>query len=410
MPGPSRRVVVTGMGILSCIGNDLAEVVDALYAGRSGIRHAAHFEAAGMRSQVVGLPILHREPAVERKARRFMGEIAIYAHHAMRRAVSHSGLSPAMVESPRTGLIVGSGTGSLSRHAESMETFRDTGIRRVPPYTVFQSMGSTASAILASEFNVRGRSYGIAAACASSAHAIGQAGELIQAGKQDIVFAGGAEEAEWTTAVPFDAMGALSTGFNSTPENASRPFEAQRDGFVLAGGAAVLVLEALDHATARGARIHGELTGYGTSSGGDIAATAAAGAADAMREALAQAGVRTVDYVNAHATSTAGDVAELRAIREALDGPLPPISSTKGLTGHSLGAAGAHEAIYSLLMMQEGFVAACHNLDEPDAGAKGYPLVRSRSEGRLDNVLSNSFGFGGTNAALVFSRYRGGGS
>jgi 3-oxoacyl-[acyl-carrier-protein] synthase-1 len=350
------------------------------------------------------MPSLRGEPPIERKARRFMGEVAIYAHHAMRKAIADAKLSSAQLSTPRTGLIVGSGTGSLSSYLSSIDALRAGGLKKMPPYAVLQTMSSTASASLAAAFSIRGHSYTIASACASSAHAIGHAADLIRMGKQDIVFAGGADEAEWTTAAPFDAMGALSTAYNDTPQRASRPYDAGRDGFVLAGGAGMLVLEALEHAHARGAPIHAELRGYGASSGGEIFAPAAEGAADAMRLALDDAGIERVDYINTHATSTLGDLAELFAIREVFGADLPFISSTKGLSGHSLGAAGAQEAIYSLLMLRDGFIAPCANLDQRDPETAGFALVVETLQRPIKTFLSNSLGFGGTNASLIFSR------
>jgi 3-oxoacyl-[acyl-carrier-protein] synthase-1 len=357
-----------------------------------------------MRSQVAGIPSLEGEPPIERKARRFMGEVAIYAHHAMRKAVADAKLSPGQVSRPSTGLIVGAGVGSLSSYLPAIDALRAGGMRKLPPYVVPQAMASSASANLTTAFGIRGYSYTISAACASSAHAIGQGAELIRSGRQDIVFAGGAEEAEWTSAAPFDAMGALSTGFNGRPQTASRPYDAARDGFVMAGGAGMLVLEELAHAKARGARIYAEVKGYGASSGGDMVNPAARAAADAMHAACADAGLKRLDYVNAHAISSpTGDLAELEALREVFGGEPPPVSSTKGLTGHSLGASGAQEAIYCLLMMERGFVTACANLEKPDAAVKDFPLVTKTREQRVASAMSNSFGFGGSNASLIFS-------
>jgi 3-oxoacyl-[acyl-carrier-protein] synthase-1 len=379
-------------------------VADALRNGRSGIRYSEEYRQAGMRCHLAGIPSLEGEPPIERKARRFMGDVAVYAHHALRKAIADAKLSGARVSSPGTGLIVGTGVGSLSSYVAAIDALRAGGMKKLPPYVVPQTMASTASAGLAIAFGIQGTSYSISAACASSAHAIGQAAALIRSGTQDMVFAGGTEEAGWTTAAPFDAMGALSTGFNDRPQAASRPYDAARDGFVLAGGAGMLVMETLDAATARGARIYAEVTGYGASSGGDMVNPSASAAAAAMRGACAQARLDRVDYVNAHAISSpSGDLAELEALREAFGGQPPPVSSTKGLTGHSLGASGAQEAIYCLLMMERGFVAGCANLEHPDAAAKGFPLLTASRDQRVRSAMSNSFGFGGTNASLVFS-------
>jgi 3-oxoacyl-[acyl-carrier-protein] synthase-1 len=334
-----------------------------------------------------------------------MGEVALYAHHALRKAIADAGLSGEHLRHPSTGLIVGSGVGSLSRYVGGIDALRAGGVRKVPPYVVPQVMASTASASLATIYGIRGTSYSIAAACASSAHAIGQGAALIRAGRQQIVLAGGAEEAEWTSAVPFDAMGALSTAYNERPQAASRPYDAGRDGFVMAGGAGLLVLEDLEHARRRGARCYAEVLGYGSSSGEDMLVPTPEAAADAMRAALADAGLPRVDYVNTHAISSEpGDRAELEALRAVFGADLPALSSTKGLTGHSLGAAGAQEAVYSLLMMERGFLAGCANLAQPDAAAAGLPLLAASVERKIGHLMSNSFGFGGNNACLVFGR------
>ena len=401
-----KRVVVTGMGLVSCLGNSLDEAEAALREARSGIRFVEDYAQLGLRSHVAGVPDLSGEPPVDRKLRRFMGDAAAYAYHALRKAIDDAGLAPAQVSRPRTGLIVGSGVGSPLHHVEAMDILRNKGIHKVLPYTVPRVMGSTASAALAVAFGIQGHSYGITSACASSAHCIGHAMELIQLGKQDIVFAGGAEEVVWTSTAPFDAMGALSTSRNATPAAASRPYDSGRDGFVIAGGGGMLVLEDYEHARARGARIHAELCGYGASSDGeDMVTPTAEGAARAMAQALDQAGMASVDYINSHATSTRlGDITELEAIRRVFGDRLPLISSTKGLTGHAIAASGVQEAIYSLLMMDRGFVAACANLEEVDPAAAEFPLVRRCEARRIDSFLSNSFGFGGTNASLLFRR------
>ncbi len=380
-------------------------MADALREGRSGIRFSEQYRDAGMRSQVAGLPTLAGEPAVERKARRFMGEISLYAFHALRKAIADAALSPEAVSDPSTGLIIGSGVGSLSRYVQGIDALRAGGMRKVPPYVVPQTMASTASACLATAYGIRGTSYTVAAACASSAHAIGQGAALIRTGRQQLVLAGGAEEAEWTSALPFDAMGALSTRYNDRPNAASRPYDAGRDGFVMAGGAGMLVLEDLDHARRRGAHCYAEVCGYGTSSGADMVVPAPKAAAAAMRAALEDAQLERVDYVNTHAISSEpGDRAELEALRLVFANAVPALSSTKGLSGHSLGASGAQEAIYSLLMMERGFLAGCANLEVPDAAAGGLPLLASSVERKVAHVMSNSFGFGGNNACLVFGR------
>ena len=366
------------MGIVSCIGNDLDTVQRALREGRSGVREVPEYVEYGLRSQVAGVPALADEPAVDRKWRRFMGD-------ATRRAIDDARLDPRQLAHPRAGIAVGSGVGSPYEHIQAIDTLRQRGLSKVPPYVVPRVMGNTAAASLSTMLGVQGVSYSLVSACASSAHGIGHAAELIRWGKQDLMLAGGAEELRWTSTALFDAMGALSTGFNDA--HASRPYDATRDGFVIAGGAGILVLESLDHALQRGAPIVAELVGYGAGSdGADMVSPAPEGAARVMRLALDDAGLSPsqVDYINTHATSTrAGDLAELAAIRAVFgeaDGRLPAISSTKGLTGHPIAAAGAHEAIYTLLMMRHGFMAACAHLDEPDAACAGLPLVRSISE------------------------------
>ncbi|MFL6566050.1 MAG: beta-ketoacyl synthase N-terminal-like domain-containing protein [Burkholderiales bacterium] len=398
-----RRVAVTGLGIVSCLGNELRTVAGALRSGASGVRFCEEYRRAGMRSHVAGLPQLGGEAPIERKRRRFMGEVSVYAYHALRKAIDDARLTERRLSSSRTGLIVGSGVGSLSRYVEALDTLRASGMKKLSPYVVPQTMASTASACLASAFCIGGVSYSISGACASAAHALGQGAELIRSGRQDLVLAGGAEEAAWTSAVMFDAMHALSTGHNDRPQAASRPYDVARDGFVMAGGAGMLVLEELEHARARGAHCYGEVCGYGASSGGDMVALSGAAAAAAMRAALAEAGPSGVDYVNAHAISSVeGDRVELEALREVFPGPAPLVSSTKGLSGHSLAASGAQEAIYCLLMMADEFVAGCANLEQPDAAALGLPLVAAAREHRIARAMSNSFGFGGTNASLVF--------
>lgn len=398
-----RRVVVTGMGAVSCLGNDLPTIEQALRDGRSGIGYVAEYEALGLRSRVAGIPCIDNEPPVDRKLRRFMGDAALYAYHAMRRAMEDSGLDSSQVSHPRTGLIVGSGVGSPFEHVAAADNLRASGLSKVLPYMVPRVMGSTTSACLSTAFSIQGTSYSLTSACATSAHCIGHAAELIRFGRQDIVFAGGAEEVKWTTTSLFDAMGALST--ESNDKTASRPFDVSRDGFVIAGGAGVLVMEDMDHARRRGARIYGELIGYGASCDGlDMVIPSPEGAARAMRLAVADGGC-PIDYINAHATSTPiGDVSELQAIRDVFGGEVPLISSTKGLSGHPIAAAGVHEAIYSLLMLGNGFVAGCAHVSELDPACAGMPILTQSIERGIDVAMSNSLGFGGTNACLVFRR------
>lgn len=398
-----RRVAVTGIGLVSCLGNDAQAVESALREGRSGVRHVPAYAELGLRSCVAGLPDLRGEPPVDRKIRRFMGDAALYAYHATRRALADSGLETPAIAHRRTGLVVGSGVGSPYEHLEAVETLRQRGVGKVPPYCVPRVMGSTTSACLSTAFGIRGASYSMTSACATSAHCIGHAAELIQFGKQDIVIAGGAEEVRWTSTVLFDAMGALATARQDG--TASRPYDTGRDGFVIAGGAGILILEELECARRRGARIYAELAGYGACSDGlDMVTPSPDGAARAMRLALDDAG-GSVDYINTHATSTRlGDVAELAAIREVFGDAVPAISSTKGLTGHPIAAAAAHEAIYSLLMLDGGFLAGCAHIDELDPACNGLPIVERTEARRIDSFMSNSFGFGGTNASLVFRR------
>jgi len=403
-----RRVLVTGMGIVSCIGNDLGTVLRALREGRSGIAAAPEFIEAGLGSQIAGIPSLDSLPPVKRPLRRFMPEPSLYAYHAASAAFADAGWSEAEITSERTALVVGSGVSTTFEIAEAIALAKAQGARKVPPYVVPRIMGSTTSANLATAFKIQGASYSIVSACATSAHCIGHGAELIQMGKADRVIVGGAEEARWTSAVLFDAMGALSTGFNDRPTKAARPYDKRRDGFVLSGGAGILVLESAEIAQARGARVRAELAGYGASSdGSDMVTPKAEGIARAMRAALREADV-PIDYINTHGTSTvAGDLMELDAIREVFGEKLPFISSTKGLTGHAIGASGAHEAIYCLLMLEHGFIAACANLEEPDPAIRGLPIVDKTRAASLNAVMSNSLGFGGTNASLVFRRWQG---
>lgn len=400
-----RRVVVTGLGIVGCLGNNKAEVLESLQAQRSGIRFNEEYEKVGLRSQVSGRPNIDLTEAIDRKLKRFMGDGSAYAYLAMKEAITDSGLSEEQISNPRTGLIAGSGGVASSDLIEAVDIIREKGVRKVGPYRVPRTMASGVSANLATPFSIKGVNYSISSACATSAHCIGNAMELIQWGKQDVVFAGGGEEEHWSFAMQFDAMGALSTKYNDAPETASRPYDATRDGFVIAGGGGILVLEEYEHAVARGAKIYAELVGYSaTSDGADMVAPSGEGAVRCMQEALAMAGTPTIDYLNTHGTSTpAGDITELNAVKEAFSGqPLPSISSTKSLTGHSLGAAGVQEAIYGLLMMEHGFITGSANISELDEGAKDMPIVTTNEQRQLKTIMSNSFGFGGTNACLVF--------
>jgi 3-oxoacyl-[acyl-carrier-protein] synthase-1 len=401
-----RRVVVTGMGIVSSLGNGLESVSAALRAGRSGIRQIPEYAGLGLRSQVAGVPEIDLDASIDRKQKRFMGDAAAYAMVAMRDAIADAGLLPSQVSQPRTGVIAGSGGGSPQWQVETADLLRQKGVRKVGPYMVPRTMCSTVSAALATVFAIKGVSYSLSAACATSAHCIGAAADMIRHGMQDIMFAGGGEEAHWSMTCQFDAMGALSSHFNDTPETASRPYDADRDGFVIAAGGGMLVLEEYEHAVARGARIHGELLGYGvTSDGADMVAPSGEGAVRCMQ--MAMEGLdRPIDYLNTHGTSTPlGDVTELQAVRAAFGaGNEPPLSSTKALSGHSLGAASVHEAIYSLLMLRDRFIAGSANIARLDPACEGFPIVRESRAADLLTVMSNSFGFGGTNATLVFGR------
>ena len=403
-----RRVVVTGYGIVSSLGNGRAEVTESLREARSGLKFNPVYAERGMRSQVSGRPAINLEQAIDRRTLRFMGDAAGYAFLSMQQAIAHAGLEPAQVSNPRTGLVAGSGGASSFNQVWAADTLRAKGIKRVGPFMVTRTMGSTVSACLATPFAIKGVNYSITSACATSAHCIGHAGQLIAWGQQDVVFAGGGEEESWELSLLFDAMAAMSSGFNDRPEQASRAFDAQRDGFVIAGGGGMLVLEALEHAQARGATILAELVGYGaTSDGHDMVAPSGEGAVRCMRQALATV-PGPVDYINAHGTSTpVGDLAELGAVREVFGEQVPWISSTKSLSGHSLGAAGVQEAIYSLLMLEHGFAAASAHIGQLDPKAEGFPILRERRDAPLRTVMSNSFGFGGTNATLVFSRVDG---
>ena len=400
-----RRVVVTGMGVVSCLGNDGATVSSALRDSRSGIRAVPDYVELGLRSHVAGVPEIDLVAEIDRKLKRFMGDAAAYAYVSMRDAIAQSGLSAEQVSNPRTGVIAGSGGGSPQWQIETGDLLRNKGVRKIGPYMVPRTMCSTVSATLATGFGIRGLSYSISAACATSAHCIGAAADLIRHGAQDIVFAGGGEEVHWGMTSQFDAMGALSTSYNATPESASRPYDVSRDGFVIAGGGGMLVLEEYEHARARGANILAELVGYGvTSDGGDMVAPSGEGAVRCMQMAMANVS-GPIDYLNTHGTSTpVGDVVELKAVREVFGDAVPPLSSTKALTGHSLGAASVHEAIYSLLMLNENYVAASANITELDPLAESFPIVRESRDAKLTTVMSNSFGFGGTNGTLVFAK------
>jgi 3-oxoacyl-[acyl-carrier-protein] synthase I len=401
-----RRVVVTGMGIVSSIGNSTQEVLASLREAKSGISRADKYAELGFRSQVQGAPTLDAAESVDRRAMRFLGGGAAWNHVAMEQAIRDAGLESSDIVNPRTGIIMGSGGPSTRAIVEAADTARSKGPKRVGPFAVPKAMSSTASATLATWFKIKGVNYSISSACATSNHCIGNASEIIQLGKQDIIFAGGCEELDWTLSVLFDAMGAMSSKYNDTPAIASRAFDADRDGFVIAGGAGVLVLEELEHAKARGARIYAEVVGYGaTSDGEDMVAPSGEGAMRCMKMALSTVKA-PIDYINPHATSTPiGDLKEIEAIREVFGAKVPPIAATKSLTGHSLGAAGAQEAIYSLLMMNNGFICESANIQNIDPAIADMPIVRERRDNAaLGCVLSNSFGFGGTNASVVFKR------
>jgi 3-oxoacyl-[acyl-carrier-protein] synthase-1 len=403
-----KRVVVTGLGIVSCIGNDIETVLESLKTGKSGIRFREDYKEKGFRSHIAGTIDIDFKEHIDRKQLRFMGDAAAYAYISMQQAVADSGLTEEQVSNVRTGIIAGSGGASSANLIEAADILREKGLKRIGPYRVTQTMGSTVSACLATPFKIKGVNYSISSACATSAHCIGNAMELIQLGKQDVVFAGGGEEEHWSLSCLFDAMGALSTKYNDAPETASRAYDANRDGFVISGGGGMVVLEELEHAKARGAKIYGEVVGYGaTSDGYDMVAPSGEGAVRCMDQALSTVD-GDIDYINSHGTSTpAGDIQELKAVKEALQGKNNPmIASTKSLTGHSLGATGVQEAIYSLLMMEHDFVAASANIETVDPEAEGLNIVRERQDNvTLNRIMSNSFGFGGTNATLVFQRY-----
>ena len=404
-----KRVVITGLGIISSIGNNKEEVLASLKEGKSGITFVPEFQEVGMRSQIAGTIKLNPAELIDRKVYRFMGDAAAYAYLSMKEAIEDSGLTEEQVSNDRTGLVIGAGTGSAHSQMVACDAVRGPrGVKGIGPYAVTKTMASSVSACLATPYKIRGVSYSISSACATSAHCIGHAMELIQLGKQDVVFAGGAEELSWECATEFDAMGAVSTKYNETPEKASRAYDANRDGFVIAGGGAVVVVEELEHALARGAKIYAEIVGYGASSDGyDMVAPSGEGAVRCMKQALSTV-KGEIEYINVHGTSTpVGDVKELGAIREVFEGKNPAISSTKSMTGHSLGAAGAHEAIYSLLMLDNDFIAPSINIETLDEQAQGMNIVTEPQQKALTTVMSNSFGFGGTNACLVFQKYQG---
>ncbi len=402
-----KRVVVTGYGIVSCLGNDRNGVLDSLKQGRSGIKFQQEYVDMGMRSHVAGSIDIDLDAHIDRKVKRFMGNSAAYAYISMQQAIEHAGLSDDMVSNTRTGIIMGSGGGSSSNQVEAADILRNKGLRRVGPYMVPRTMSSTVSACLATPFHIKGVNYSISSACATSTHCVGNAYELIQMGKQDIIFAGGGEEEHWSLSMMFDAMGALSTRNNETPEKASRPYDADRDGFVIAGGGGAMVVEELEHALNRGANIIAEIVGYGaTSDGVDMVAPSGEGAVRCMQMATGHL-QQPLDYINTHGTSTpVGDTRELEAIRETFGDKVPPISSSKSLAGHSLGASGVQEAIYSLLMVENSFIQASANIDNLDEAAKDMPIVTERKDNvELNTVMSNNFGFGGTNACLVLQKY-----
>lgn len=402
-----RRAVITGIGIVSCLGTDKNTVIDSLRTGRSGIRFNPDYAKMGLRSQVSGSVDIDLSELIDRKVLRFMGDAAAFAYLSMQQAIEDSGLTEEQISNPRTGLIAGSGGASTMNQMEAIDTLREKGVKRIGPYRVTRTMGSTVSACLATPFKIKGVNYSVSSACATSAHCIGQAVEQIQLGKQDVVFAGGGEEEHWSQSCLFDAMGALSTQYNDTPDKASRAYCSKRDGFVIAGGGGMIVVEELEHALKRGAKIYAEIVGYGaTSDGYDMVAPSGEGAVRCMQQALNNVDA-PVDYINTHGTSTpVGDTAELNAIREVFGDKTPAISSTKSLSGHSLGATGVQEAIYSLLMMENNFIAGSVNIEEMDEAAKGLNIVTKTQENvTLNTVMSNSFGFGGTNATLVLQRY-----
>lgn len=401
-----RRVVVTGMGITSSIGTSQQQVLESLQQGKSGIVFSPKYEELGFRSHIHGAVDIDLNSLIDRKLRRFMGDSAAYNYLAMKDAIEDAGLEEDQISNPRTGLIAGSGGTSTSNVALALDLLKEKGAKKVGPFMVPRTMGSSNSACLSTAYKIKGVNYSISSACSTSAHCIGNSCELIQMGKQDIVFAGGGEELHWSLTLLFDAMGALSSKYNDTPETASRAYDETRDGFVIAGGGGMVVLEELEHAKARGAKIYAEVIGYGaTSDGYDMVQPSGEGAVRCMRQAMGDSGI-TIDYINAHGTSTpVGDTRELEAIKEVFSDNIPAISSTKSLTGHSLGAAGVQEAIYSLLMLQNDFICASANIKQLDPAAEGFPIQRERKDNAgLRTVMSNSFGFGGTNASLILQK------
>ncbi|MFT6431835.1 MAG: 3-oxoacyl-[acyl-carrier-protein] synthase-1 [Halopseudomonas sp.] len=396
------------MGIVSCLGQDIESVADSLKTGKSGIRHNPSYAEMGLRSHVSGTVEIDLDALIDRKAKRFMGDAAAFAYISMQQAIADAGLTEEQISHPRVGLIAGSGGASTLNQMEAVDILREKGVKKIGPYRVPRTMGSTVSACLATPFKIKGINYSISSACATSAHCIGSAMEQIQMGKQDIVFAGGGEEEHWSQSMLFDAMGALSTQYNDTPEKASRAYDSKRDGFVIAGGGGMVVVEELEHALARGAKIYAEIVGYGaTSDGYDMVAPSGEGAVRCMQQAMATV-EGDIDYLNTHGTSTpVGDVAELKAIREVFGDKPPKISSTKSLTGHSLGAAGVQEAIYCLLMMRDNFLTASANIEELDENAGNLPILLEKADYAANLMMSNSFGFGGTNATLVLKRWAG---
>lgn len=403
-----KRAVITGLGIVSSIGNNKKEVLASLKEGRSGISYSQEFADLNLRSHVWGNINIDTKEMIDRKVLRFMGDAAAYAYIAMQEAIEDAGLEEDQVSNVRTGLIAGSGGASSANQVHAADVLREKGVKRVGPYMVTKTMSSTVSACLATPFKIKGVNYSLSSACATSAHSIGAAVEQIQLGKQDIVFAGGGEEVHWTLAMEFDAMGALSTKYNETPEKASRTYDANRDGFVISGGGSMLVVEELEHALARGAKIYAEITGYGaTSDGYDMVAPSGEGAIRCMQQAMSTVDGE-IDYLNTHGTSTpVGDVKELEAIQAVFGHKSPAISATKAMTGHALGAAGSNEAIYSLLMMENDFIAPSVNIDELDEKAEGLDIVTETRNGPINRVMSNSFGFGGTNCTLVMEKFKG---
>jgi len=402
-----KRVVVTGLGIVSSIGNNAAEVTESLKLGKSGIQFCEDYAELGMRSHVAGRVHIDQDALIDRKKKRFMGDAAAFSYIAMEQAIVDAGLDLEEIKNPKVGLITGSGGGSPQINVSAADIARSRGVKRVGPYAVTKTMGSTTSACLATMFGIQGTSYSISSACSTSAHCIGHATDIIRSGRHHTVFAGGGEEEHWSMSILFDAMGAMSSKYNDAPETASRTYDVDRDGFVIAGGGGMLVLEELEHAQARGAKIYAELVGFGaTSDGYDMVAPSGEGAVRCMQQALEDFDGQ-IDYINTHGTSTpVGDAKELEAIREVFsDNHMPAISATKALTGHALGAAGVNESIYSLLMMENDFLSASANIQNLDPAAEGLPILRERKDGKVNAVMSNSFGFGGTNASLVFKRF-----